>query len=201
MTTPTPQSDPGEPVSSDSPDARGNLAGFHPPEDSIDAELADDQKVERIANLVFAQVENKLEQHLHTQMELPPADQAAQLRDKAPEVYNAWIEIARQKADTEAFVQRAQYDVPASLARTGRPWALVALVVVFVFCGYIASLGGPGIYVAGIIGAIDLVTMLGLFMGARPELEGSRGRAKQDRAQNQGEKQEQQPPDESADPH
>jgi hypothetical protein len=128
----------------------------------------DEGEVEQIASLVFARIENKLEQHLHTQMEMPSADQAAELRDRAPEVYQAWIDIARQKADTEAYIQRAQYEVPERLARSGRPWAIGALVLVLGFCGYVASLGGSGIYVAGVIAALDLVAMLGLFFGFRP---------------------------------
>jgi hypothetical protein len=125
-------------------------------------------EVEQIASLVIARIENKLEHHLHTQMEMPSAEQAADLRDRAPEVYQAWIDIARQEADTKAYVQRAQYEVPERLAHTGRPWALVTLVIVLVFCGYIASLGGSGIYVAGIIAGLDLVAMMGLFFGFRP---------------------------------
>lgn len=158
-----------------------------PSDEPVDAEFVDDPKVERIANLVFAQVENKLEQHLHTQMELPPADQAAELREKAPEVYKAWVAIARQKADTEAYVQRAQYEVPAHLARTGRPWALAALVLVLVLCGYIASLGGAGKYVGGILAAVDLVTMVGMFMGLAPELESGREREGRKRLQKSSE--------------
>jgi hypothetical protein len=125
-------------------------------------------EVEQIASLVIARIENKLEHHLHTQMEMPSADQAASLRERAPEVYQAWIEIARQKADTEAYIQRAQYEVPERLARSGRPWAIGALFLVLAFCGYVASLGGSAVYVAGIIAALDVVAMLGLFFGFRP---------------------------------
>jgi hypothetical protein len=163
-------------------------------EDSV--ELVDERKVDQITNLVLARVENKLEQHLHTEMELPPADQAAALREKAPEVYQTWIDIARQKADTEAYVQRAQYDVPAKLGRTGRPWALVALFGVLGFCAYVASLGGAGIYVAGIIAAINLVSMLGLFFGFRPELMSGREREIQKRDED-GNKKELPPSNES----
>lgn len=183
MTTPSPEDEPGLPdlPSSDGkPDELFLADEDNRDDESIDAELVEDRKVEHIVNLVVAQVENKLEQHLHTQMELPPADQAAELRDKAPEVYHAWIDIARQKAETEAFVQRAQYEVPQRLARTGRPWAFAALVSVLVFCAYVASLGGSGIYIAGIVSAIDLVTMLGLFMGARPELMERQSRNKRE---------------------
>src|SRR6266704_2926571 len=88
------------------------------------ADKDNEGEVEHIASLVIARIENKLEQHLHTQMEMPSADQAAELRERAPEVYQAWIDIARQKANTDDYIQRAQYEVPERLARTGRPWAL-----------------------------------------------------------------------------
>ena len=89
----------------------------------------DQGKVEQIASLVIARIENRLEHHLHTQMEMPSAEQAATLRERAPEVYEAWIHITRQKAETEAYVQRAQYEVPERLAQSGRPWAFGALRV------------------------------------------------------------------------
>ncbi len=176
MITPSPEDDPdavpGQTSSEpDSTDAVDRLPGNQRPVD-------DEGEVEQIASLVIARIENKLEQHLHTQMEMPSADQAAELREKAPEVYQAWIDIARQKADTESYIQRAQYEVPERLARTGRPWALTALVIVLGFCAWVASLGGSGIYVAGIIAVLDLATMLGLFFGFRPGLNLESRRAK-----------------------
>jgi hypothetical protein len=125
-------------------------------------------EVEQIASLVFARIENKLEHHLHTQLEMPSAEQAADLREKAFEVYQTWIDIARQKAETEAYVQRAQYEVPERLARSGRPWAFASLLAILGFCAYVAHLGGSAVYVAGIIVALDMVAMLGLFFGFRP---------------------------------
>jgi hypothetical protein len=207
VTTTTPGDEPGH-LDVPASDAYGQQAESNSADDSgqsdsvvggevIDGELSDDPKVERIANLVVARVENKLEQHLHTQMELPSADQAAELREKAPELYQAWIDIARQKADTESYVQRAQYEVPSTLARTGRPWALGALFLVLGLCGYIASLGGAGLYIAGILAAIDLISMLGLFMGMRPELESSGEKEKRKRLE--GSDPAQSSPDKSAD--
>lgn len=145
------------------------------PDSDGDQGKAEDQgKVDQLASLVFAKIENRLEHHLHTQMEMPSAEQAKRLREDAPEVYKAWIDIARQKADTEAYIQRAQYEVPERLARTGRPWGLVALVCVLGFCAYLASLGGAAVYLAGVVAALDLVAMMGLFFGFRPELEARR---------------------------
>jgi hypothetical protein len=165
------------PSSADDPEPQPGHASPEPAPEGEAEQLPDDQnsadegEVEHIANIVLARIENKLEQHLHTQMEMPPADQAADLRERAPEVYQTWIDIARQKADTEDYIQRAQYEVPASLARSGRPWALAALVLVLGFCGFVVSKGGAGIYVGGVVAAFDLAAMLGLFFGYRPELD------------------------------
>ncbi len=109
---------------------------------AVDEELSVD--VDRIANIVVARIENKLEQHLHLPMEMPSVEQAQALREKAPEIYHAWLKIAEDKALTESYVERAPYEVPERLARSGRPWAFGALFLVLAFCGYVASLGGAG---------------------------------------------------------
>jgi hypothetical protein len=59
--------------------------------------------------------------------------------------------------------------VPERLAQSGRPRALGALIVVLSFCGYLAWLGGPGPYIGGLVAIIDLVAMLGVFFGLRPD--------------------------------
>ena len=91
------------------------------------------------------------------------------LRDKAPELYDLWLKIAQEKAATSNYVQRAPYEVPERLAQSGRPRALSAMIVVLAFCGYLASLGGPGPYIGGLIAILDLLVMLALFFGLRPD--------------------------------
>lgn len=123
----------------------------------------------------------------YTQQETPPAasDQAAAqqpepasltsveqtiaLREQAPEMYDLWLKIAKDKAATANYVQRAPYEVPERLAHSGRPRALGALVIVLSFCGYLAWLGGPGPYIGGLIALADLIVMFGMFFGLRPE--------------------------------
>jgi hypothetical protein len=105
----------------------------------------------------------------------PPGDpgisveQAIALREQAPELYDLWLKIAQEKAATANYVDRAPYEVPERLAQSGRPRALGALIVVLSFCGYLAWLGGPGPYIAGVIALLDLVAMLGIFFGLRPD--------------------------------
>jgi hypothetical protein len=96
-------------------------------------------------------------------------DQAIALREQAPEMYDLWLKIAKDKAATANYVARAPYEVPERLAQSGRPRALGALVIVLSFCGYLAWLGGPGPYIGGLIAILDLVVMFGMFFGLRPD--------------------------------
>jgi hypothetical protein len=96
-------------------------------------------------------------------------EQAIALREQAPELYDLWLKIAKENADTANYVQRAPYEVPERLAQSGRPRALGALVIVLSFCGYLAWLGGPGPYIGGLIAIADLAVMFGMFFGLRPE--------------------------------
>jgi hypothetical protein len=101
--------------------------------------------------------------------EIPSAEQAVLLREKAPELYDLWLRIAQDKAETDNYVHRAPYEVPERLAHSGRPRALGAMIVVLAFCGYLASVSPAGVYVGGVIALLDLLIMLMLFFGLRPE--------------------------------
>jgi hypothetical protein len=103
------------------------------------------------------------------QPSISSVDQAIALREQAPEMYDLWLKIAKDRAATANYVQRAPYEVPERLAQSGRPRALGALVIVLSFCGYLAWLGGPGPYIGGLIAILDLVVMFGMFFGLRPE--------------------------------
>ena len=106
---------------------------------------------------------------LAKQTEIPSVSQAIALREQAPEMYDLWLKIAKDKAATANYVERAPYEVPERLAHSGRPRALGALIIVLSFCGYLAWLGGPGPYIAGLIAILDLGVMFGMFFGLRPE--------------------------------
>jgi hypothetical protein len=72
------------------------------------------------------------------QPEIPSVNQAIALREQAPELYDLWLKVAKEKADTANYVDRAPYEIPERLAQSGRPRALGALVIVLSFCGYLA---------------------------------------------------------------
>lgn len=101
--------------------------------------------------------------------DMPAVAEAVALRERAPELYDLWLRIAQDRSATGNYVQRAPYEIPERLAQSGRPRALLALIVVLAFCGYLAWLGGPGPYIAGLIAIADLLAMLSLFFGLRPD--------------------------------
>lgn len=125
--------------------------------------------IDQIASQVYERIGDKMDHRPDTAQDTPPAEQAIMLRDKAPELYDLWLKIAQEKAATINYVQRAPYEVPERLAQSGRPRALSAMIVVLAFCGYVASLGGPGPYIGGLIAILDLLVMLALFFGLRPD--------------------------------
>jgi hypothetical protein len=131
--------------------------------------------VDQLAGLVYEKVSERIGHRLDVAGEMPSVAEAVALRERAPELYDLWLRIAQERAATGNYVQRAPYQVPERLAQAGRPRALSALVVVLAFCGYLAWLGGPGPYIAGLIAIVDLIAMLSLFFGLRPDhLDGSR---------------------------
>ena len=125
--------------------------------------------LERLASLVSDRMADTAGHRPDPAQEIPSAEQAVLLREKAPELYDLWLKIAQDKAETDNYVHRAPYEVPERLAHSGRPRALGAMIVVLAFCGYLASLGPAGVYVGGLIALLDLLVMLALFFGLRPE--------------------------------
>src|SRR5271166_3168377 len=122
-----------------------------------------------IAEAVVDRIGDKVADSRGQPTDIPPVSQAIALREQAPEMYDLWLKIAKDKAATANYVERAPYEVPERLAQSGRPRALGALLIVLSFCGYLAWLGGPGPYIGGLIAIVDLGVMFGMFFGLRPE--------------------------------
>lgn len=132
------------------------------------AQQADKAGPGEIADALIDRIGEKVSDS-RQQPEIPSVNQAIALRDQAPELYDLWLKVAKEKADTANYVDRAPYEIPERLAQSGRPRALGALVIVLSFCGYLAWLGGPGPYIGGLIAILDLLIMFGMFFGLRPD--------------------------------
>jgi len=124
---------------------------------------------QQIADAVADRIGDKVPDVHGQQPSIPSVTQAIALREQAPEMYDLWLKIAKDKAATANYVDRAPYEVPERLAQSGRPRALGALVIVLAFCGYLAWLGGPGPYIGGVVAILDLGIMFSMFFGLRPD--------------------------------
>ena len=150
-----------------SPKAAPRQAGAADPGQIADAVL--DRMADKVADSRAPAASQPPAVSQPPQPSISSVDQAIALREQAPEMYDLWLKIAKDRAATANYVQRAPYEVPERLAQSGRPRALGALVIVLSFCGYLAWLGGPGPYIGGLIAILDLVVMFGMFFGLRPE--------------------------------
>ncbi|MFI5067602.1 MAG: hypothetical protein ACHP9Z_26975 [Streptosporangiales bacterium] len=143
--------------------------------------------LERLASMVSERMAaERAGAHPDPPQQMPSVEEAVLLREKAPELYDLWLKIAQDRATTDNYVHRAPYEVPERLAHSGRPRALSAMVVVLAFAGYLASLGGPGPYIGGLIAILDLLIMLALFFGLRPEHLSEPGRPRKRRLMHHG---------------
>jgi len=109
------------------------------------------------------QLELKIE-NLHMPMALPSATEAAALRSNAPEMYEMILELSRKNAESDSEVRRLPYEHSFSITKRGQVFGIVTVLVVFSFCGYLASLGGAGPYIAGILGTFNFASTIGVFM-------------------------------------
>lgn len=139
-----------------------------PSQQTPPAQRAEQSGPGEIADAVADRIGGKMAENREP-AEIPSVSQAIALREQAPELYDLWLKVAKEKADTANYVDRAPYEIPERLAQSGRPRALGALVIVLSFCGYLAWLGGPGPYIGGLIAILDLLIMFGMFFGLRPE--------------------------------
>lgn len=142
------------------------------PDSAAAGEIADavlDRIGDKVADSRRATDNRKATDSRPPQADIGSVEQAIALREQAPEMYDLWLKIAKDKAATANYVERAPYEVPERLAQSGRPRALGALIIVLSFCGYLAWLGGPGPYIGGLIAILDLAVMFGMFFGLRPE--------------------------------
>jgi hypothetical protein len=126
-----------------------------------------EQHAERLTALVLQKIDQRIEQkieHLHMPLMVPSAAEAAALKNQAPEVYDLWLRLAEKKAQDDSELQRLPFDHPLQLAKRGQWFGLGGMGLVLGFSAYLASLGGAAEYIAGVIGAFDLVGMVGVFM-------------------------------------
>src|SRR5271155_3435681 len=77
-----------------------------------------EQAAGEIADAVVDRIGDKVADSRSQQSGIPSVSQAIALREQAPEMYDLWLKIAKDKAATANYVERAPYEVPERLAQS-----------------------------------------------------------------------------------
>lgn len=87
-------------------------------------------------------------------------------RIETPEVYDVYVQGMKDSFKTDNIVRREEARAPRKVTIGGQITALIGLVLVLVFAGYLAFLGHP--VTAGIVAGLDLVGIIVAFASQRP---------------------------------
>lgn len=91
----------------------------------------------------------------------PDPDTSAELKIKAPEVYDAWIATTKSSIETDNYVRKATVDNTASIAKRGQIIGFFSVIFVLILAGYCAWLDKP--WLSGFLVAIDVVALAAVF--------------------------------------
>lgn len=117
--------------------------------------------IERVASVVLARIEQH--QHIHLPEQAPDAAQLEELKRRAPEAYQLWIETTRKRVDHDIWRSKKATRQPYLLASLGQWLGLMAVLAVLVLAGFAVHYG-HGV-VAGVLGVVDIIGLAAVFNG------------------------------------
>lgn len=96
----------------------------------------------------------------------PDPDTSAALRDRAPEVYEAWLRTTEDTIETDNYVRRAEVDNPRKMATRGLAVGAVVVLALFALAAYAIWLRQQ--WLAGFLVTIDVAVLASIFTGNTP---------------------------------
>lgn len=87
----------------------------------------------------------------------------ADMRERAPEAYDLWIDMSRSRNEHELWASRKSIRQPYLLASLGQWLGLIAVLAVLGLAAYALHLGSP--IVATILGVVDVIGLAAVFNG------------------------------------
>ena len=103
----------------------------------------------------------------------PDPDTSAELREKAPEVYEAWLQTTRQTIETDNYVRKAEVDNPRKMATRGLVVGAIVVLALFALAAYATYLRQQ--WLAGFLVTIDVVLLASIFTGNTAPKKGDGG--------------------------
>lgn len=96
----------------------------------------------------------------------PDPDTSAELKNKAPEVYQAWLQTTRETIETDNYIRRAEVDNPRKMATRGLIVGAIVVLALFALAAYATYLKQQ--WLAGFLVTIDVVLLASIFTGNNP---------------------------------
>lgn len=99
--------------------------------------------------------------HQQVTQNFPDPETSKALREKAPEVYDAWINTTVDSISADNHVRRAQVDNPRKISNVGQISGVIVVLSVLALAAYAVHENQP--WLAGFLCTIDLVLLAGVF--------------------------------------
>ncbi|EEZ91240.1 hypothetical protein HMPREF0578_2321 [Mobiluncus mulieris 28-1] len=127
--------------------------------ESDSSRTSDTDSATAVAQILSIVQENHLQ--LHLPLALPDVDKVAQLRERAPELYQEYIYGIRKSTDNDTYERRSKFSIPARYAACGQFLGFFAVIAVLGLSAYAMSMGAQ--WLAGILGVIDIAAVAAVF--------------------------------------
>jgi hypothetical protein len=148
---------------SDLPRDGGPNAG--PDADALARDLSSDgpgpgrDTLDKLVSLVLARIEHH--QNIHLPEQAPNAAQLEELKRRAPEAYDLWIDTTRKRVDHDIWRSRKAVRQPYLLGTVGQVFALVAVLAVLCLAGLAFYLDHP--WAGAFLGIVDIIGLAAVF--------------------------------------
>ena len=93
---------------------------------------------------------------------MPDPKELAQLRNDTPEIYALYVKAVDTQIKDESYTRRAPFEIPDRFTRRGQYLGFVSVLASLGIVAYAIYTGDT--LIAGIIGALDLVTLAVVFV-------------------------------------
>jgi hypothetical protein len=101
------------------------------------------------------------ENHLHAPIVLPDTKELARMRNDAPEIYALYVKAVDNQIKDESYTRRAPFEIPDRFTRRGQYLGFASVLAALGVVTYAIYMGHA--LIAGIIGALNLVTLAAVF--------------------------------------
>lgn len=92
---------------------------------------------------------------------MPNTQELVELKSESPEAYAAWLRMIEKRSDHDMWMEKAPYQLPATIAKRGQSLGLTAVVAVLILAAWALYLDHA--WIAAFLGAVDIIGLAAVF--------------------------------------